>query len=46
MRLTSIITWSPDDTATVFKSFEEFGKGNLHDNGAVNKITAPPFLGK
>jgi len=32
MRVTSIITWSPDDTEAVYKRFEEFGKGNAPDN--------------
>jgi len=43
MRMTSIITWSPDETEAVYKRFEEFGKGNAPDNvkqafGRINVI--------
>ena len=30
--MTSIITWSPDDTEDVFKRFENFGNGEAPDN--------------
>ena len=32
MRMTSIITWSPDDTEVVYERFEDFGKGKAPDS--------------